>query len=332
MAFENFPPAEPNPNAANNYNRPKKDWRTFLSIILVIALLGTWAYIIWDKSQTKDILQQRDNQIKSVVTEKDTLQSLLDEATNRYDNLKTTNAKKDSTITIKDRDIASKKAQIQALLSKKNATASELKQAKDMIASLNTDITDYKAQVETLKGQNVVLTQEKEVVTQERNKVKQDFDSAKTVIKQREDIIDVGSTLHASNFNILGIAEKKNGKEKETTKAKKVDKVRISFDLDENRIATTGAKDLYILVTAPDGNPVAIEALGSGKFTTRDAGEKTFTQKININYTQGQKQRVSFDWKQNTPYETGDYKIEVYNNGFKIGEGTRHFKKGGLFG
>jgi len=31
-------------------------------------------------------------------------------------------------------------------------------------------------------------------------------------------------------------------------------------------------------------------------------------------------------------FETGDYKIEVYNNGFKIGEGVRSFKKGGLFG
>jgi len=177
-----------------------------------------------------------------------------------------------------------------------------------------------------------VLTQEKEVVTKERNKVRQDFDSAKTIIKQREDLIDIGSTLHASNFNILGIQEKKGGKEKETAKAKKVDKVRISFDLDENRITTTGSKDLYIIVTAPDGTPVSVEALGSGKFTTRDGGEKTFTQKQSIDYVQGQKQRVNVDWKQNSPYKVGDYKIEVYNNGFKIGEGTRHFKKGGLFG
>ena len=82
------------------------------------------------------------------------------------------------------------------------------------------------------------------MVTQERNKVRQDFDSAKTVIKDRESVIDVGSTLHASNFYILGIDEKKGGKEKETTKAKRVDKIRISFDLDENRISTTGPKDL----------------------------------------------------------------------------------------
>ena len=330
MAFENFPPSESTPST--NPREQKKDWRTLLSIPLIIALLATWGYIIWDKSKTKDEIQKKDFQYSAVISEKDTLQSLLEEATMRYDILKTTNAKNDSTITSKDRNIAAKKAQIQSILSKQHATAAELKQAKEMIASLNTDIADYKAQVELLKGQNVILTQEKEVVTKERNKVKQDYDSAKTVIKQREDIIDVGSTLHAANFTILGIEDKRNGKEKETTKAKKVDKIRISFDLDENRIATSGTKDLYILVISPDGKPVAVEALGSGMFTTREGEQKSYTQKISVNYSQGQKQRVSFDWKQNSPYTTGDYKIEVYHNGFKIGEGTRHFKKGGLFG
>jgi len=78
-------------------------------------------------------------------------------------------------------------------------------------------------------------------------------------------------------FNILGSWWKeKNGKEKETVKAKKVDKLRITFDLDENRISTSGVKDLYISITAPDGTPVAVEALGSGKFTTRDGQDKFF--------------------------------------------------------
>jgi hypothetical protein len=67
-------------------------------------------------------------------------------------------------------------------------------------------------------------------------------------------------------------------------------------------------------------------------FITRDAQEKPFTQKVEINYTQGQRQTINVDWKQNSDFETGDYKIEVYNNGFKIGEGVKSFKKGGLFG
>jgi hypothetical protein len=31
-------------------------------------------------------------------------------------------------------------------------------------------------------------------------------------------------------------------------------------------------------------------------------------------------------------FQTGNYKIEIYQNGFKIAEGVRSLKKGGLFG
>lgn len=330
MAFENFPSATSTPPTPPQ--PPKTDWRFFSTIGLIIALLGTWGYIIWDKSKVKETIQQKDTQYASVVSEKDTLKSLLDEATMRYDVLKTSNAKKDSTITAKDREIAEKRQRIQNILAKANATGAELATAKELIASLNTDIESYKQQIEVLKGENMQLTQEKAAVTQERDVAKKDLESAKNEIKSKEDVIDVGSTLHASNFNIVGVQLKKSGKEKETTKAKKVDVLRISFVLDENRIAQSGNKDLYVCITAPDGKPVAVEAMGSGMFTTREDGEKTFTQRVQVQYSQGQRQIVSFDWKQNSDYQVGMYKIEVYHNGFKIGEGVREFKKGGLFG
>ena len=86
------------------------------------------------------------------------------------------------------------------------------------------------------------------------------------------------------------------------------------------------------MLTGPDGKPLAAEVLGSGKFSTRNGEQKQFTQKIDLNYTQGQRQPLSLDWKQSTNFEIGDYKIEVYNNGFKIGEGTCNLKKWKLFG
>lgn len=333
MAFENFPGTEkPTEMATPPTNN---NWRNYLTAGLVVALLGTWAYIIWDKNQTKETIQQKETVIATTTSQRDQLQKELEEATMRYDMIKTSSADmahtKDSIITRKDREISQKRIKIQQLLAKVNATEEELTEAKTLISSLNTDIYSYKTKIETLEGEKIVLTQEKNMVIQQRDKVQKDLDSANTIISQKDEVIDVASTLHASNFTILGINEKSSGKEKTTTVAKRVDKLRISFDIDENRTATSGTKYIYVCVFSPDGKPVSVESLGSGKFNTRDGKEKLFTQKIDVNYTQGQRQTLSIDLKQGSSFATGDYKIEVYNNGFKIGEGVRSLKKGGIF-
>lgn len=332
MSFENFPATDTSfkPEAA----QPQNKWHNYFTAGLIIALLATWGYIIWDKSKTTETIQQKDLVITNTYSERDQLKKELEDATSLYDRIKTSSANmvhsKDSTISKKDRDIAAKREKIQELLSKVGATTQELAQAKGLITSLNGDIAKYKSEVEILQGEKIVLTKEKNLVIQERNKVQKDFDSAANVIKQKEEVIDVATTLHASNFSILGINET-DGKEKKTTTAKRVDKLRISFDIDENRIAQSGTKNIFICITGPDGKPLAAEALGSGKFSTRAGEQKLYTQKIDLNYTQGQRQTLSIDWKQNTNFTIGDYKIEVYNNGFKIGEGIRSLKKGGLF-
>jgi hypothetical protein len=331
MAFENFPEAEKTTHKVVTPPAKRNNLRTILTGVLVAALLGTWGYIIWDKNNTKETLAQKETVIASTSTQRDELQKELQDATMRYDMLKTSNSKKDSAITAQDRDIAEKRERIQALLNKANATQKELAQARSMIASLNSDIATYKAQIEVLQGEKIILTQEKQAIAAERDMIIRNYDSATTVIKAKEDIIDVGSTLHASNFNIAGIKVKNGGKEKVTTTAKQVDKLRISFELDENMIAQPGAKEIYVVITAPDGSPVAVEALGSGKFNTREGQEKIYTQKLDVNYVQNKKQTVTFDWKQNKEFTTGNYKIEVYNNGFKVGEAYKPLKKGGLF-
>ncbi len=142
--------------------------------------------------------------------------------------------------------------------------------------------------------------------------------------------MDVASTFSASNIQVTPINEKSSGKEKSTTTAKKVDKLVVSFNV-ENRIAQSGPAELYIMVTGPDGKIITDPALGSGSLTTRVDGDKTFTTKLPIQYETGAAKNVQFPIHR-SDFLTGDYKIEIYHNGFKIGEGTRTLKKGGLFG
>ena len=66
-----------------------------------------------------------------------------------------------------------------------------------------------------------------------------------------ENTVDIASTLTASHINIIGI-KMRGDKEKETDVAKRTDHFRVSFIIDENRVATSGKKVMYLVVTSPD--------------------------------------------------------------------------------
>ena len=108
MAFQNFPESERTEKDDIPVSS-KSSLGNILTIALVIALLGTWGYIIWDKNKVKEKDTTQQALIASTSTQRDELQKELEEATMRYDNLKTTNSRKDSAITSKDRDIEDKK-------------------------------------------------------------------------------------------------------------------------------------------------------------------------------------------------------------------------------
>jgi hypothetical protein len=328
MSYENFP----DENAGEKTVVEKNNrGRNILTAILVIALLGTWGYIIFDKNKTRQEKQDLTSQIVNSDSSKNELQRELDDAALRLDALKTSNVKADSLLKTKDKDIDALKARVQSIINNRNATRAQLAEAKRLIAQLKGNIETYTAQIDSLQTANTQLTETNRVVTQQRDVVKKSFDSASQVIQHKDTVIDIGSTLDASNFSIEGIKEKHSGKEKVTSTAKRVDKLSISFTLGANRITPSGPKDIYVCITDPTGKPVQVDALGSGAFTTRDGVQKPFTKKIEVNYVQGQKQPVKVEWTQNSKFITGGYKVEIYNNGFKIGEGVVTLKKGGLF-
>jgi peptidoglycan hydrolase CwlO-like protein len=317
----------------------KKDFRNVIYILLTTGLLGSLGYIWYDKTRQKQDIQKSQEQLLAASAGKDDIQQDYNVALSRMDSMATEGSSKDARINDLETEIKNKKSEINSLMAVKNRSEKEKATLRSKINELNGLITERNNRITELEAQNLELNNENQVVKTERDQVKSELETSKadnervkTEKKAVEDQVDIGSTLSAFNFNITGIEEKRKGREKETTKAKRVDKLRISFDLDANRITTSGKKQLYILVTGPDGKPVTVEALGSGKFTTREEGEKFFTSQLDVDYVKGERKPVSFDWKQNTDFQKGDYQIEVYQNGFKIGNGKVTLRKSGLFG
>ena len=329
MSYTNYPSAD-NPQAAQ---QPPKDNRKIIYGILIAALLATWGWIIYDNSKNTEQKNQLLSQYNNVDSARNAVQVEYNEALAKEDSLTGSNAQLTGQLAQQKSDLDKTKNDLKNMLADKNAKISDLQamlsKYKGQVSDLFAQIDQLKKQNDTLTANNQTLTTQKDTLTAQNGQLSQNLSSTE---QEKEHIQDVGSTLHASNINITAIDVKGSGKEVTTDKAKKVNMLKVSFDLDENRIAPSGDKVLYVCVTGPDGKLITIPSSGSGTFSARDEGDKQFTNKVDVQYVQGVKLPVSFNWKQDGHYMEGDYKIEIYQNGYKIGEGVKSLKKGGLFG
>ncbi len=322
---------EPWPSTENQETQtPRKNYKNAIIGVLAAALIGTAGFLMVDKNKSGNVIADQQSQIATVTNEKSEIQRSFDESLVRLDSMSGMNTDLSKKLTEKNSEIAKTKTEIRSILNKKNATTAELTRAKELIASLNDKITVMEADVARLTLDNQTLTQDKVVLNQEKDILTQDL-TATTVIKEElTKKVDVASTLNASNIAITPVNIKSSGKEKITASAKRVDKLMITFDVN-NRIAASGVTDVFVIVTGPDGKPVSTEALGSGTFTTREEGDKLFTVKLPVDIETAKKKAVEFSFVPGANFVEGNYKIQVYQNGFMIGEGIRELKKGGLF-
>jgi peptidoglycan hydrolase CwlO-like protein len=318
------------PSATPQSQPPKKDYKNLVIGLLAAGFLGTWGYLLWNNNRQEQTQTTLQGQVAKVTDEKGQLQKNFDDALVRLDSLTGTNNKLTSQVNEGNGKISDLKKQIRGILNKQHITEAEKKKAEDLIKELNDKIGNLEQQVAQLTQDNQQLNADKTQLTADKTQLTTDLASTTTAKQVLEKQVDVASTLNASNITITPMHEKSDGKEKATTTAKRVNKLVIGFDV-SNRIAQTGQTDVYVCITGPDGKPISVPALGSGTFTSREEGDKIYTAKVPVDFEAGKTKAVQFAWKQNSQFSKGDYKIEIYHNGFKIGEGTQTLKKGGLF-
>ena len=298
--------------------------------ILAVGIILLGGYLMIDKNKSTSVIHQQATQITKVNEEKSDIQKSFDASLARLDSMSTVNASLGSKLSEKNGEIAKVKLAIRGILNKRNASASELSKAKLLIASLNGKIESLQAEVVRLAKENDNLSNEKALLTMEKERLTSDLTSTTNVKQELEKKVDIAATLNASNIQITPVNIKKNGKEKISTVAKRIDKLVISFDVD-NRIATAGTTDVYVLVIDPDGKPLTVNGQSSGTFNTRIDGYKSFTAKVPVEVETAKKKNVEFAFKPDANFQQGNYTIQIYQNGFMIGEETQSLKKGGIF-
>ena len=327
MANTNYPSAE----NSQNTTVVKKSNNTTKNIIigvLAVVLLGTWGYFLYSKNQADKTISEKTVAVTQAMTARDTAQLLYENTLQRLDALTGENNNLKNQVTDNNSQISKLKNEITGLLSKKNASEADVKRAKALIAQLNQTIANLEAENARLTGENQVLASNNTQLTSEKQVLQTNLQTTTAEKDELAQTVDVASTFSASNIAITPVNEKRNGKEKTTSTAKRVDKLVVSFDV-ENRVARSGPADLYVIVTGPDGKVIS-DASGN-TLSTRNDGDRPYTYKTTIQYEQGTRKSIQVPMREEH-FQTGDYKIEIYQNGFKIAEGVRSLKKGGLFG
>jgi len=285
--------------------------------VLVLVIIGSWIYF---NSSKVDIITTYDNKIAVIDSAKAKIQAEFIEVSAKADSLTNQNTTLQGDLLDKSNQIQKLKSNISTILRKQNATDVELAEAKTLIADLNGKVTNLFADLSKAQAENKDLTAKNEVLNTTNTTLNTNLTATQ---KEKERLQDIGSTLHASNFSIQALRIKDDGTEKKTTNTKRANTIRLSFQIDRNKITPSGSQELFVSITGPDGK--AFNEVG--KINTREDGSKAYSNKLSVQYEQNKELPVSYDIK-NVSFTEGEYLVEIYHNGFKIGEGKTKLSKG----
>lgn len=230
---------------------------------------------------------------------------------------------KDLEVAVKDvnfdnKEILAQKNRIESLMKKNKLSQEELTEAKEIMRTISKNfLKNYKQRVVVLEGEKLKLLDEKDKIVIEVSKLKDKIDELdKTVIKEKivsqkkDQLINYASKLTLSNFLLKSFKVRNSGKEIETDRASRIDRIKVSFDINENILAESGEKQIYMVIKKPTGETVTFSNKPSGVFNYRKK-KILYSDKIVFNYTKGQEQSLEFVWD-NEEFKRGDYVMEVY--------------------
>jgi phage shock protein A len=282
--------------------------------------MGTWIYHLYDKSRYSNHLAQvlvKDT-VATQEAVRDSLQKLFTENTKQLDTTKnladSLKGSLDSTMS----KIFDLRRQISDILRNRNATNTDLKKARALIA-------EYQERIEEMKAQNTDLESERTrlngVLTQLNDEMKglqENIDKMTQENKALTATIDEASTFIASDMRLSIVTTKSGDKETEVTSAKKANKLIFSFTL-QNNIANTAPYDVYVVIIQPDNKVLQTDVWGADHFDSKTEGTKAYTTKVHFEYNKGERKKIIYTISPDN-FLSGTYTMQVYQNGVSLGE------------
>ncbi len=300
----------------------KTNVATILLVLLLLASVGFNIFQYYAREKKERVLNEQMVSSESLRTilqrQRDSLSQQLNEYKGRVGEL-------DTLIAQRERELIEKAAQIDKLLKSNKISYNKYLSVKDDIERYKYYADKYLKEIETLSQENKKLASENVTLkTEVKEKVKA-IDVLKDQNVSLGNKVSLASKLTAENIEITGVRFKGGSKERETSRASQIEKLKICFDIPENKVAYAGNKDIYVQIIDPRGQTVSIDALGSG-VTTVDGSETQYTTKEQVAYNNEPVNQCIYFGKGTQKFDEGKYNIVIYTEGYKMGEKSFNIK------
>jgi len=303
----------------NNYqqeNTNRKDSnKIYFLIIVIVALLGTNAYLYFkDRKSNERIVTLTDDRTR-METEIDKIEAELDKANNSNIVL--------SKQMEEEQEIARQKInELRAQLKKGQLTQGQLEKAQQDIKQLRYFVSKYTADIEDLKKKNASLIEERDSLQSTVSTVSA---QATELAKQNEELnskVKAAAALKASNISVVPLKVKSSGRETDVSRANATEKLRITFSIADNAVASKGLHDIFIRIIDPSGNLIITG--NSGMFTT-DSEELQYTYRTAVEFANDGK-IYTIDWTNPDKFQKGTYNVVLYADGYTMGRSSVRLK------
>lgn len=313
-------------------NTKSKQNLTAIAIAVIIGLFGLNIYQWYNYSK----LEKTSNVQQSDMIELQKLNAELDQdyqsAIESLEEMRGDNQQLNALIESQKLELKAQKDKINNLIWSKK----ELDKAKIEMKNLNTNVSQYLADIQALKEKNQILTDDNQKLTakvDEVTKTNEEILEAKAnITKEKDNLeksnqtlgtkVDMANAIKINFLEVKGYESKKDGKLKERSRAKDINLLRVCFITETNMVTGSGQKKFYIRIINPQGETVAYEDRGSGVLTNKlDNSQVRYTTSGEINY-KNEDTNACIDWTVGDYMAKGNYKIEMYNNGFQVGKGS----------
>lgn len=323
------------PKSSNN--------KSLLGIILILVLLALNAYQWMVNSNLKSDLTEK----SLAFTELETLNSELDqdyeEALKDLEDMRSDNQELNTLIDTQKDELTKQKKRISGLIwteKELGKARSELNKFKSLSEQYVAEISQLKTENESLTSENTQLTTQNSSLLQEaeinRKKIN-NLDSVKTIlVSQTEELnqsnqklsskVDMAEAIKINFLEVQGYDVKDNGNLAKKSRAKKIEMLRTCFTTETNMVVASGEQEFQIKYTAPTGEVLYVEELGSGRLFNKLSGEDDmYTASGKVQYNNDDL-NACLDWRPNFTLAKGLYQVAIYNNGYNVGNGEFQLK------